>query len=279
MILPKHPDQPMKLMKLRTTPRSRRGDGFTLIELLVVIAIIGILAGMLLPAISKAKEKAKIQQSRVEIQNIVGAINAYYADYNRYPVPPAVRNAVTETTPDFTFGTYNLGASVLNSRGVAVTDGLKSGLNLDMCNAEVIATLRDQETFRNGTLTANGKTHSLNPQRRNYLNAKDRDGTAVAGVGIDGVYRDPWGNPYIISIDLNYDNRTRDAYYRRSDVAENAGRGKYGLSKAGGADTYEATAVTMVWSYGPDGRTGGPYPGNDRSKDKQFDKDNILSWK
>jgi type II secretory pathway pseudopilin PulG len=235
-----------------------------LIEALVIIAILAVLFALLLPAFSRPRERP-IFRVKVEMAMIASAIRSYESAYDRLPVSDAVSNLAAAAQSDFTYGAAGLVSNV-------------SRTSWSVDNSEIMAFLFDMVEFGHGKPTVN-KGHRLNPQRTKFMFATMAGDTKSPGLGIDGVYRDPWGSPYIITLDMNNDGKCSDALYRLRAVSQQHGAdGFNGLANSrdpnGAGDRFEFNGRVMVWSLGPDKSADPSRPAN-----AGFNRDNILSWK
>ena len=197
---------------------------FTLIELLVVIAIIAILIGLLFPAFSAVQNQAKRTQAKNDLTQIVNAVNAYYTEYGKYPLP-------TGTTGDFIFG--------------------PGGNSNPPSNAELFYTLRGVNA---GTMNLN---NAANPRIIVFISPpyvkNDTAGNRRSGVSnTDGSYYDPWGTPYAVEIDGDYNNQ----------IATNP------YTAGTGAGPAALTIGVIAWSRGKDATQGTDFNASD----------DVISW-
>jgi hypothetical protein len=210
------------------------------------------------------QKKAKVTKAKLEEVDLVNDIATYDRDYGQFPVTTAEKAAAG--TNDFTCG-------LVWGSGPLSFDN----------NSNVVAILMDLQTFPNGTQTAD-YGHVKNSKQNKYLNAKmsgydpaSNDPHPPGGVDNSGVFRDPWGNPYVITMDLSYDDQCSDILYSLGSVSQNGSgpAGFNGLANpnvGSSPNNYLFNGKVMVWSAGPDGK----YDTNPANTG--VNKDNVLSW-
>jgi len=199
---------------------------FTLFEILTVIIAVTILASIAYPTFTAILEKARKTQAANEGQQIVTAVNSFYTDYGQYPLVTADTTINGTSTPS---------------------------------NADLFYTLR---AVSGGLNTSN----AVNTRAIVFIQPPfSKTGTTGGINSTTGIWYDPFGSPYNVMIDGNYDNQLTNPY----------------ADAPGGTTLYLGV---IVWSFGKNGALGGgaPAPGFSSSENgtaNNFSNSgDVISW-
>jgi len=216
---------------------ARPPRAFTLIELLVVIAIIIILAGLLYPAYNAVQSQAKRTQAKNDLTQIVNAVNAFYTDYGKYPT------SATGSDSCYNWQVFNPTFEPFNA---ALFNELRA------CNT----TTDPSSCSANATINTRQIVYISPPIVKDPANPKSGIGTTASpGVGT-GKFFDPWGSPYNVEIDSNYDNTVRNPYVALG---------------GSGAGTDPVRQGVIGWSNGADTFVGS-------NNNIYTNSDDVISW-
>ncbi len=195
--------------------KQRGARGFTLIELLVVITIIGMLAAILIPSISGALKGAKKARAMSQIRDLDAAIKRFYSEYGRAPMP----------------------------RGMQFTSALQDqGFPPDQ-QAEIIQILLNLDDAW-GSEERNKKQIvflDLEPSSFGVKSVAEMQAALQGGEP----YKDPWGNPYGILMDLTLDDMIVVAPYGSQANPLRAKVGVYSWGESG--DTSVTVPPYKTW--------------------------------
>ncbi|MBE7500917.1 MAG: type II secretion system protein [Verrucomicrobiales bacterium] len=184
---------------MKRTLNHRGARGFTLIELLVVIAIIAILAGMLLPALARAKSKAQGIACISNNKQLMLAVQLYVGDFqDRYPnnfTIPGTEDAINT-------GRFNNWVNNIMTWGAGTSVGDRSNTNVLWVQNGVLANYTANalgiykcpaDKYVSPTQKARGWTQRLRSNSMNRLfgrsNNDPNDNTARGISWNDGLYR------------------------------------------------------------------------------------------
>ena len=205
-----------------------------------MISILVILGGLAFPVLNGVMDRAKKTQAKNDLAQIVNAVRAYYTEYGKYPL------ATWEHGNDVTFAG-------------------------DSYQDQIFNVLRANGSGRDNP-TSTSADDNQNPRRLPFLqvpDAKDKTNPRGGIVPNDaatnrGMFVDPWGSPYIVRIDGNYDNELNNPYGANAGarpLRENVIAWSLGKDRASSAPTTHLNA--------------GPGSGDLRAG---TNADDIISW-
>lgn len=165
------------------------GRRFTLIELLIVIAIIAILAGMLLPALNKARKKAREIECTSNMKNIGNSLMFYQGDNQDY-IPVWIDSKVS----DMWVGNwvYRLASYIPQNVLFWICPDSPDIQAIDRNQVNSRPTLRDKVIAINKAqnIAINGRFFGMNIMKSSIIKRP-----SMLIYGGDGTANEPWYNP------------------------------------------------------------------------------------
>ena len=170
---------------------------FSLVELLTVIAVIAILAGILIPTVGAVKESGRATQALTEAKGIHLAIKSFQNDHKYLPS----KDKSGGSSDDIVYWGSSAAVTPDADASVKITENATLDASY-LALFDTICYVDHTDITKTPASTSDAK--KFNKKAKKYLTAPNsyyNSETTTNG------YRDPWGRPYIIYLDTNYDGK------------------------------------------------------------------------